>query len=80
MAGIAGHSHMSPGAFARRFTEDVGMSPGRRLIQQRVGRARHLLATTDLPVGDIADRVGFAAGTSLRQHLHAAVGVFPLAC
>ncbi|MFI1357427.1 GlxA family transcriptional regulator [Streptomyces sp. NPDC020898] len=76
---LAEHSRMSLRTFARRFTEEVGMSPGRWLIQQRVERARHLLETTDQPVDDIAGQVGFAGGTSLREHLHAAIGVSPLA-
>lgn len=75
---LAEHSHMSLRTFARRFTEEVGMSPGRWLIRQRVDRARHLLETTDLPVDEIAGQVGFAGGTSLREHLHAAIGVSPL--
>jgi transcriptional regulator GlxA family with amidase domain len=79
LADLAEHSHMSLRTFARRFTEEVGMSPGRWLIQQRVDRARHLLETTDLPVDEIAGQVGFAGGTSLREHLHAAIGVSPLA-
>ncbi|KQV99870.1 helix-turn-helix domain-containing protein [Streptomyces sp. Root369] len=76
---LAEHSHMSLRTFARRFTEEVGMSPGRWLIQQRVDRARHLLETTDQPVDEIAGQVGFAGGTSLREHLHAAIGISPLA-
>ncbi|MCZ0985942.1 GlxA family transcriptional regulator [Streptomyces diastatochromogenes] len=76
---LAEHSHMSLRTFVRRFTEEVGTSPGRWLIQQRIERARHLLETTDLPVDEIAGRVGFAGGTSLREHLHAAIGVSPLA-
>ncbi|MEU6196541.1 helix-turn-helix domain-containing protein [Streptomyces sp. NPDC047061] len=76
---LAEHSHMSLRTFVRRFTEEVGTSPGRWLIQQRVERARHLLESTDLPVDEIAGRVGFAGGTSLREHLHAAIGVSPLA-
>ncbi len=79
LADLAGHSHMSVRTFARRFAEEVGMSPGRWLINQRVERARHLLETTDLPIDEIAGRVGFAGGTSLREHLHAAIGVSPLA-
>ncbi|MGQ4402769.1 GlxA family transcriptional regulator [Streptomyces hayashii] len=79
LADLAEHSHMSLRTFARRFTEEVGMSPGRWLIQQRVERARHLLETTDLPVDEVAGRVGFAGGTSLREHLHAAIGVSPIA-
>ncbi|MGC4997538.1 GlxA family transcriptional regulator [Streptomyces sp. DT195] len=76
---LAGHARMSVRTFARRFNEEVGTSPGRWLIQQRIARARHLLETTDLAVDDLAAQVGFATGTSLREHLHAAIGVTPLA-
>jgi transcriptional regulator GlxA family with amidase domain len=74
---LAGHARMSLRTFARRFNDEVGMSPGRWLIQQRVARARHLLEASDLSVDQIAGRVGFATGASLRQHLHAAIGVSP---
>jgi transcriptional regulator GlxA family with amidase domain len=77
LADLAGHARMSPRTFARRFNDEVGLSPGRWLIQQRVARARHLLESSDLPVDQIAGEVGFATGTSLRQHLHAAIGVSP---
>ncbi|GGN57127.1 transcriptional regulator [Streptomyces albiflavescens] len=76
---LAGHARMSLRTFARRFNDEVGMSPGRWLIQQRVSRARHLLESSDLSVDQIAGEVGFATGTSLRQHLHAAIGVTPQA-
>lgn len=33
LADLAEHSHMSLRTFARRVTEEVGMSPGRWLIQ-----------------------------------------------
>ena len=76
---LAEHSHMSLRTFARRFNEEVGLSPGRWLIQQRLDRARQLLESTDLAVDEIAGQVGFAGGTSLREHLHTAIGVSPLA-
>ncbi len=38
-----------------------------------------LLETTGLSVDDFAGRVGFATGTSPREHLHAAIGVSPMA-
>ncbi|MFI6092840.1 GlxA family transcriptional regulator [Streptomyces sp. NPDC051218] len=74
---LAAHARMSPRTFARRFQEETGTSPGRWLIQQRVHRARHLLESSDLSVDRVAAEVGFATGTSLRQHLHAAIGVSP---
>lgn len=79
LADLAGHARMSLRTFARRFNDEVGMSPGRWLIQQRVVRARHLLESSDLSVDRIAGQVGFATGASLRQHLHAAIGVSPQA-
>ncbi|MFJ7338212.1 GlxA family transcriptional regulator [Streptomyces sp. NPDC101110] len=79
LADLSGHARMSQRTFARRFQGEVGLSPGRWLIQQRVVRARHLLESSDLTVDQIAGRVGFATGASLRQHLHAAIGVSPQA-
>ncbi|WP_344859758.1 GlxA family transcriptional regulator [Amycolatopsis ultiminotia] len=76
---LAEHARMSPRTFARRFAEEAGLSPGRWIIQQRVARARQLLESSDLPVDEVAGQVGFATGTSLRQHLQAAIGVSPLA-
>lgn len=76
---LAAHARMSLRTFARRFHDEVGLSPGRWLIQQRVARARHLLESSDLSVDQIAGQVGFATGASLRQHLHAAIGVSPQA-
>ncbi|MGC0207740.1 GlxA family transcriptional regulator [Streptomyces levis] len=79
LADLSAHARMSQRTFARRFHDEVGLSPGRWLIQQRVARARHLLESSDLTVDQIAGMVGFATGASLRQHLHAAIGVSPQA-
>ncbi|WP_084224241.1 helix-turn-helix domain-containing protein [Kitasatospora cheerisanensis] len=79
LAELAGHAAMSTRTFARRFHDETGQSPGRWLTQQRVALARQLLEATDLTVDQIAGRVGFANAVSLRQHLHAAIGVSPLA-
>uniref|UniRef100_UPI0011778C27 helix-turn-helix domain-containing protein n=1 Tax=Allokutzneria sp. NRRL B-24872 TaxID=1137961 RepID=UPI0011778C27 len=76
---LAGHARMSLRTFARRFRDEVGVSPGRWLIQQRVSRARELLEASDLSVEQIAGKVGFATGTSLRQHLREALGISPVA-
>ncbi|WRZ88854.1 helix-turn-helix domain-containing protein [Streptomyces sp. NBC_01007] len=74
---LAAHAGMSLRTFARRFNDEVGMSPGRWIVQQRVARARHLLEASDLSVDRIAGEVGFATGASLRQHLQATIGVSP---
>ncbi|MFI1968578.1 AraC family transcriptional regulator [Streptomyces cinnamoneus] len=79
LAGLASRAGMSVRTLTRRFRDEVGMSPGQWLAGQRVERARHLLETTDWPVDRIAHHCGFGTGTSLRQHLHSAVGVAPQA-
>lgn len=79
LARLAQHAGMSLRTFNRRFRDETGLSPGRWLIQQRLLRARQLLETSDLPVDLVAGQVGFAGGASLRQHLHAAIGVSPQA-
>ncbi|GAA0376628.1 AraC family transcriptional regulator [Acrocarpospora corrugata] len=78
LAALAGHAQMSVRTFTRRFREETGLSPARWLTRQRVEHARHLLETTDLPVDEVARHAGFGTAVSLRQHLHAAVGVAPL--
>lgn len=75
---LAEHARMSVRTFSRRFRQEVGMSPGDWLIQQRIEHARHLLEASDLPVDQIARRAGFGTAASLRQHLQAAIGVSPL--
>jgi transcriptional regulator GlxA family with amidase domain len=74
---MAGQEAMSVRTFTRRFREEVGISPGQWLTQQRVERARHLLESTDLSIDQVARDAGFGTATSLRQHLQAALGVPP---
>jgi transcriptional regulator GlxA family with amidase domain len=76
---LAGQARMSVRSFTRRFRDETGLSPSQWLTGQRVELARMLLETTDLPVDEVARRAGFGTAVSLRQHLHAAVGVAPLA-
>jgi transcriptional regulator GlxA family with amidase domain len=76
---LAGHAAMSVRTFTRRFRQETGISPQRWLVQQRVARARQLLESTDTPVERVASEAGFGTTASLRQHLHAAIGVAPLA-
>ena len=76
---LAGHAATSTRTFTRRFREEVGLSPQQWLTRQRLHRARELLEQTDLPIDRIATHAGFGTAASLRQHLHAALGVTPTA-
>ncbi|MEY9861069.1 transcriptional regulator GlxA family with amidase domain [Catenulispora sp. GAS73] len=79
LAELARHARMSVRTLSRRFRQEVGMTPGDWLIHQRVELARHLLETSDLPIDQIARRTGLGTSASLRRHLHAAIGISPLA-
>jgi transcriptional regulator GlxA family with amidase domain len=76
---MAERESMSVRTFTRRFREEVGISPGQWLAQQRVERARHLLESSDLSVDQVAREAGFGTAASMRQHLQAALGVSPTA-
>lgn len=76
---LAARESLSVRTFTRRFREEVGMSPGQWLTQQRVERARQLLEETDFPIDRVARDAGFGTAASLRQHMHAALGVSPSA-
>ena len=77
LAQLAAHARMSIRTFTRRFREETGLSPGRWLLGQRIEHARRLLEGTDLTIDQVAARSGLRSAASLRQHLHAAVGVAP---
>jgi transcriptional regulator GlxA family with amidase domain len=79
LADLAAHARMSVRTFTRRFREETGLSASQWLVQQRVALARRLLETTDTPVEKVAADAGFGTTASMRQHLHAAIGVAPLA-
>ncbi|MFJ3337079.1 GlxA family transcriptional regulator [Streptomyces sp. NPDC086766] len=76
---MAAQESMSVRTFTRRFREEVGVSPGQWITQQRVERARHLLESTGLSVDQVARDSGFGTAQSMRQHLQAALGVTPTA-
>jgi transcriptional regulator GlxA family with amidase domain len=79
LAAMATHARMSVRTFSRRFRAETGLSPGAWLIRERVRHARHLLETTDLPVDRVAETAGLGSAASLRQHMHAELGVAPMA-
>ena len=74
---LAAHSAMSVRTFTRRFREETGLSP-RPLARRPAGRAGPAAAGEQRPaVERIAADAGFGTAASLRQHLHAAIGVSP---
>ncbi|MFC4608694.1 helix-turn-helix domain-containing protein [Streptomyces maoxianensis] len=76
---LAAQAKIASRTLARRFAGQLGVSPGRWLLQQRVMAAQALLEETDLPVETIAVRVGLSSAANLRRRFHAMVRTTPAA-
>ncbi len=76
-ASLAARAMMSERTFARRFAAETGATPHKWLTQQRILAARSLLEESDLPVEQIASRVGFNSPVVLREHFRRTIGVSP---
>ncbi len=68
---------MSPGHAQRTFLAVVGASPKRYQLGRRLAHAAAVLASTDLPVGDVATRVGFRSHEAFTRAFHRAYGCSP---
>lgn len=79
VAAMARHAGVSPRTFARRFRAETGTTPLQWLLAQRVLEARRLLEATDLPIDEVAWRVGFGTAASLRDHFRRATATTPTA-
>jgi transcriptional regulator GlxA family with amidase domain len=74
---LAARALMSPRSFARRFKAATGATPHAWLLGQRLHRAEELLETADLPVEEVARRVGFGSAAALREQFVRRRGVPP---
>ncbi|EIV96184.1 GlxA family transcriptional regulator [Frankia sp. QA3] len=77
VADLAERALMSRRSFARRFTAATGTTPHAWLIAHRLNRAEELLEATDLPVEEIARRVGYGGAALLREQFILRRGVPP---
>jgi AraC family transcriptional regulator len=76
---LASQVHMSPFHFARRFKQAVGTPPHGYITQVRIERAKQLLAGTNLPLIEVATRVGYRTQAHFTGVFHRYVGTTPRA-
>jgi AraC-like DNA-binding protein len=74
---LASHLGISPSYFARSFRSSVGLAPHAYLMRRRLLRAQELLASTDLPLIDIALATGFADQSHFCRRFHQMMGMPP---
>lgn len=76
---VAARAHMSKRHFMRRFVERTGLTPMQWLLMNRVLAARRLLWSSDLPLKQIAARVGFPSARALSDQFRRRTGAAPTA-
>ena len=68
---------MSRRTFDRHFKRSIGLSPKAWINQQRVNLAKQLLEIEDLSIEQLATKVGYDNGITLRFNFNKYVGVAP---
>jgi len=74
---LAEKAHMSSRTFARIFSSETGMSPGRFVEQMRIDRARELLESGTEGLERIALESGFGREERLRRAFQRRLGISP---
>ena len=74
---LASHLGISTSYFARSFRSSVGLAPHAYVMRRRLLRAQELLASTDLPLIDIALATGFADQSHFCRRFHQMMGMPP---
>ena len=74
---LAQKASMSRRSFDRHFRSAVGVSPKAWINQQRINLAKQLLEVEELSIEQLANKVGYDNGITLRFNFNKYVGVAP---
>jgi AraC family transcriptional regulator len=77
LAGLASVVALSPDHFAHAFREATGVASHRYVIERRVERAKALLPQSDLPITEIAHRIGCSSHSHFSVLFHRVTGLTP---
>jgi AraC family transcriptional regulator len=74
---MASHLGLSPSHFSRAFHSSMKMPPHRYLMARRLGKVQALLATSNMPLAEIALLAGFCDQSHLSRYFRERLGVTP---
>src|SRR5580700_6014371 len=77
VAALAGRAGLSPRQFARAFTAEIGMTPGKFVSQVRLETARRMLAGPGQGVSQVARACGYGTPEAMRRAFVQSLGVPP---
>lgn len=77
VADVLRQGSLSRRSLEHRFVQLVGLTPREEIQRVRINRIRELLRETDLSIGEIADRTGFAYGEYLAAVFKRETGMTP---
>ena len=79
LADVARHAGLSESRLNAHFHERFGVAPGRYLARQRLRQAEVLLTETELPVAEVALRVGYGDQSAFARAFQRETGEPPAA-
>jgi AraC family transcriptional regulator len=74
---LARFVYLSPHCFCRAFKQSFGMPPHRYLMQQRIGRAKAMLARSEYSISEIGLSLGFSQISSFSTAFRHVTGLSP---
>ncbi len=77
IADIAKACGYSERYFAKRFRDQVGLSPSQFIKSVRISKAKNLLSETELSLKEIAFRLGYSGTSNFSAAFSAAAGITP---
>jgi len=79
LAEVADVAHLSPSHLAHRFRKQIGVGYQQYVTKLRIEAAKTLLTTGDLPIAEIAEKVGYPNLTNFYRLFHRETGATPAA-
>lgn len=77
VADLADQANLSPSQLHREFSRLFGITPNRYIREVRVGVARHLLESSQMPISQIANDSGFYDQSHFSRQFKSSTGLTP---
>jgi two-component system response regulator YesN len=74
---LAASVHLNPAYLSRMFKKEKGISLSNYIVQEKINKAKELLADTNYKISSIADAVGYQYYSYFSKLFRTIVGVSP---